>query len=218
MADRAPRPEIARNRELILDTVEEMFLTHGLTPPMNEIAKQAGLGPATVYRRFASHEDIVRALYDRASERFHALVLRAADEPTGWEAVVTFLTGAAELNNTYPVIPAAARRMGQIDPSYRPTDAYFHVLDDIAERAKREGTLRADVAAVDLGIITVALGSLAVLPEPARTRTTARQLQLVLAGLRPESVRFGSLPDDGELRTEVLYDLVHDRAGTRDLD
>jgi len=213
IASRAERPEVARSRELILDTVELMFPEYGLDMSMNEIAARAGLGPATVYRRFAHHDDLMKALYDRAFDRFAVLFETLESIPPGVETVTAFLKGAVELNNRYPSIPAVARRMGRIDPLYRPSEVLVKPLERHVALAQESGALRSDVMAVDLAIATVALGALTSLPEPARTATSMRQLQIILAGLRPESERFGALTADGTLRMEGLHDLVHSPTG-----
>lgn len=203
---RAPRPEIARNRGVILDTVERYFPEYGLDISFSQIAQLSGLGPATVYRRFESHDALVRALYDRSVARFTELVERLADEPTGWDAVVAFLSGAMAINNTYPSTPAVARWMTRIEPTYRPITSLIAPLEAQVVRAKDEGMLRSDVNAFDLAVITVTLGALTPLPEPERSRAGARHLTLYLAGLLAESQKHGELTDDGAMGFESLPD------------
>lgn len=214
---RKERPEIARNRALILDTVEKMFPTHGLDISMNAVAKEAGLGPATVYRRFSGPDEIIRALYDRAFERFKDITENAAAQPDGWSGVVAFLKGCVLVNNRHPVIAAVAHRMGRIDPEYRPSDVLVPILEDIVERAKAEGKLRSDVWSVDLAVVSVALGALTTLPEPVRSHTTARQLHLILAGLSTEAEERGALPVGEALRMDGLHDLAHHLTGAPDV-
>lgn len=207
---RAPRPEVARSREQILDAAERLFPQHGLEFTMNDLAKEAELGPATVYRRFASLTELYRAIYDRALDRFGAVFAAIESAEDGWSGVVGFLEGAVELNNRFPIIPAIAREMGRIDPGYRPATSLEQPLGHHVARAKAEGALREDVWPVDLAVTTIALGALTVLPEPSRTATTRRQLQLVLAGLRPDAAAHGMLTAADATEMRDLHDLAHD--------
>ncbi|MGM7445304.1 TetR/AcrR family transcriptional regulator, partial [Streptomyces tunisiensis] len=66
MADQAPRPlraDAQRNREKILTAAAHVFSTEGLTTHMDRIAKEAGVGSATLYRNFPTREALVEAVY-----------------------------------------------------------------------------------------------------------------------------------------------------------
>ncbi|MDN4471907.1 TetR/AcrR family transcriptional regulator [Demequina zhanjiangensis] len=190
---RAPRPEIARSRRQLLDAAERLFARQGLEFSLNELAHEAGLGVATTYRRFASHDDVVRALHARAHEHFIAIFDALEDAPDGWSGVVGYLERSVATNNAHPVFAAAARRMAQIDPASTAGTELEPRLQVHVARAQSEGTLRSDVTVVDLVALMTQLGVLTVLPEPARTMMSARQLGIAVAGLRRESQGWGDL-------------------------
>ncbi|NHI17637.1 TetR/AcrR family transcriptional regulator [Microbacterium excoecariae] len=205
---RAPRPEIARSRRQLLDAAEALFLRQGLEFSLNELAHEAGLGVATTYRRFASHDDVVRALHERAYAGFVAILDALDDAPDGWSGVVGYLERAVAMSNAHPSYAAAARRMARIDPASALGQDLEPRLAAHVRRAQEEGALRTDATAVDLVAMVAQLGVLTVLPEPARTAMSARQLGFLVAGLRAESQAHG---DAGE---EVAADLarLHDLA------
>lgn len=194
---RAPRPEIARSIRQLLDAAERLFELQGLEFSLNELAHEAGLGVATCYRRFQSHDDVVRALHGRAHEAFTAIFdeldAEAADGADGWSTITGYLERAVATNNAHPIFAATARRMARIEPgSTAGEDLVLRLAAHVA-RAQAEGSLRTDVTAIDLMTLMTELGVLTVFPEPARSAMSVRQLQIMLAGLRAESQRFGDL-------------------------
>ncbi|MTE28397.1 TetR family transcriptional regulator, partial [Winogradskyella sp. ZXX205] len=88
---------------------EALFLRQGLEFSLNELAHEAGLGVATTYRRFASHDDVVRALHERAYAGFVAILDALEDAPDGWSGVVGYLERAVAMSNAHPSYAAAAR-------------------------------------------------------------------------------------------------------------
>ncbi len=198
---RAPRPEIARSRRSILDAAERLFGEVGLEFSLNELAHAADVGVATVYRRFPTHDDVVHALHERAYEAFVAVFDSLEDVPDGWSGVVGYLERSVATMNAHPAFAAAARRMARIDPaSTRGHDLEARLAVHV-RRAQDEKALRADVTAVDLVTMVAQLGVLSVLPEPARSAMSVRQLCFLTAGLRAEAHAFG---DAGERVAEDL--------------
>ncbi|MDZ8171997.1 TetR/AcrR family transcriptional regulator [Microbacterium xanthum] len=192
-APRAPRPEVARSREQLLDAAEKLFETRGLEFSLHDLATQARLGVATTYRRFSSHDDVIRALHARAYESYVGIYDDLEGLGDGWSTVVGYLERAVAMNNAHPIFPATARRMAHIDPDSTVGADLAPRLQAHVERAQAEGTLRSDVNGVDLVAIVAELGVLTVLAEPARSTMAARHLRLITAGLRVESQAFGDL-------------------------
>src|SRR3954453_16129880 len=74
MAERSPqmlRSDARDNRERVLEAARAVFATEGLDGPMREIARRAGVGPATLYRRFPTKELLVTEAF---ADRLHACV------------------------------------------------------------------------------------------------------------------------------------------------
>src|SRR6187549_970002 len=66
------RRDAAANRERILDAARRLFFEQGLHASMDEVARAAGVGPATLYRRFPTKEALLDAILGDVLERFHA--------------------------------------------------------------------------------------------------------------------------------------------------
>ena len=72
------RADAERNRERILVAARDAFAERGIDVPMDEIARQAGVGVATLYRRFPARSDLVAAAF----EALVIATLRSAAVPT----------------------------------------------------------------------------------------------------------------------------------------
>jgi AcrR family transcriptional regulator len=69
---RKSRSDAERNRLHILEVAEEFFTEHGVSGPMQDIAKRAGLGPGTLYRHFPTRESLLAALLKARWEELDA--------------------------------------------------------------------------------------------------------------------------------------------------
>src|SRR5690349_16231486 len=87
------RADARRNREQIIAAAKKMFLEFGPDVPMEEIARGAGVGVGTLYRRFPDREALIRAV---ARDNFEVVLAEArtvaAEEPSAWQAIVRLLT------------------------------------------------------------------------------------------------------------------------------
>lgn len=181
---RAERREIAESREKILAEAEIYFAAHGLDASLHELAKRAGIGSATLFRRFPSLADLIRALYDRIASRIDVVVADLGTAPTGFVGLEQALRGILAEMFASPTLPAVMRRMAELDPSYRPGDRWVAPIVQEVERAQSEGSMRSDVTGFDVVTVALTIGSLATLTEPVRSTLAARQLVIALDGLR----------------------------------
>src|SRR4051794_39660878 len=91
--DRPLRADAARNRARLLEAARALFAERGLAVTMDEIARHAGVGVGTAYRRFASREELIAALFDDRIEQVIANAERALEDPDPWHGLVAFLEG-----------------------------------------------------------------------------------------------------------------------------
>ena len=82
-ADRPLRADARRNRARVLDVAREVFAAEGLTVPIDEIARRAGLGIGTVYRHFPTKEALFEAIVLDRIERLTALAESAPGADPG---------------------------------------------------------------------------------------------------------------------------------------
>ena len=183
------RADARRNRDQIMAAAKAVFAELGPDVPMEEIARRAGVGVGTLYRRFPDREALIRAV---ARENFGGVLDDArsatAEEPTAWDALVRLMGRSRDLRLSVrlAVLSPAAWVTIRDDPETRQfRDGIMAVLDDLVRRAQAEGVLRADVGPGDVA----ALVSLLLRRVPADSDEMAelileRALVLILDGLR----------------------------------
>ncbi|HEY1177142.1 MAG TPA: helix-turn-helix domain-containing protein [Phytomonospora sp.] len=141
------RSDAAHNRERILAVARELFAERGADVPMDEIARRAGVGIATLYRRFPTRESLTQAGIRDVVERFNASIA---------EAAVAADPAAAFLDLVENVRRLQLANRGFSDAMCKDTPGFeeekgrlFGELGVVVERAKGAGLLRDDFSPVD---------------------------------------------------------------------
>jgi AcrR family transcriptional regulator len=183
------RADARRNRDQIVAAAKQWFAVQGPDVPMEEIARAAGVGVGTLYRRFPDREALIRAVV-RESLTISVAEARAAlaEEPTAWQALVRVLRQSRELRLIVRLTTAAQPAKTIVKDDEESSElrrAMIEVLDSVVHAAQAEGTLRTDIDTGDVSMLFMLLVRPVPLPdeeaaELARERSTA----LVLDGLR----------------------------------
>ncbi|MFI0420048.1 TetR/AcrR family transcriptional regulator [Spongiactinospora sp. 9N601] len=159
MAGTTPRlrADARRNRDLIVTAAQRLFLEQGIDVPLDEVARRAGVGIGTLYRRFPDRDALLRAVAEDTLRRLADLVETARrEEPDAWHALCRFLRSCAELR----LGELAAR----LDPRLQREMRTGQDLDEIRQRviaavleltarAQADGTLRADAGPLDIAMV-----------------------------------------------------------------
>src|ERR1700716_368898 len=96
--DRALRTDAARNRAHVLAAARDVFVEHGADAPLDEVARRAGVGIATLYRRFPDRATLMRAVVLEVLERVaHEARLALAEEPDAFSALVRYMHRALDI-------------------------------------------------------------------------------------------------------------------------
>ncbi|MER7406663.1 helix-turn-helix domain-containing protein [Streptomyces sp. NPDC000070] len=185
---KAPRPraDALRNRERIVTAAREMFVEHGPDVPLDEIARRAGVGNATVYRNFPDRDALVRevvcSVLDRTVEAGELALAEAGD---AFEALERFVHTSAD-ERISALCPMVSSTFDQNHPDLEAArERVERILQTVMNRAKAAGQLRPDVGVGDLLVAVAQLSR-----PPAGTacfnadRFVHRHLQLFLDGLR----------------------------------
>jgi AcrR family transcriptional regulator len=187
--ERQPRKDAAANRERVLDAATELVRRDGEKVPMAQIAEHAGVGVGTVYRHFATREDLLGELVYRSFGIAVENSRDAAAHPgSALEGIRMFFLATLRdrerfvlpLHGGPPVFTAATL---QLQKDVRT------ILGGLLERGKAAGELRADLTAEDLVVATSLLSR----PLPGTgnwDRIAHRQIDLMIGGL-------GSTPPTG---------------------
>jgi AcrR family transcriptional regulator len=178
------RRDAVANRERIIDTAEVYFAKNGLDAPMHGLAAAAKVGTGTLYRNFASQEELWRALYDRHIAIFDEIAGRAIDAPSGWDGIELVLDEATQVMIDRRIVAEVMRRQAINDPDYRPTDRWVATLQSLVERATAEGTARSDLSVADLSAAPLMLGAVHTAAPENREWLARRMRALLLDGMR----------------------------------
>ncbi|MEV6104160.1 TetR/AcrR family transcriptional regulator [Streptomyces sp. NPDC051940] len=180
------RADASRNRERIVDAARTAFVDHGPDVPLDEIARRAGVGNATLYRHFADRKDLIQqvtlASMDRIAEEAEAAL---AEEEDPFQALRRFVHRAAD-ERIGSLCPLLSEGFDKSDPEVvRMRDRLDAAILAVMESARQAGKLREDVAAGDLMVALTQLTR----PLPGMMcdgidRYVHRHLQIFLDGLQ----------------------------------
>ncbi len=172
--------EARRNDERILRTAL-VVLSGDPAAPMSAVSRAAGVGQASLYRRYRDRESLLRAVCDRGLRDIAARVSAALDAPDRVGAIRDFIDWYAG---------SGTLRMTELLGTFTPTREQF----DLARRANAdmatlvgrgidEGLIRPDVTGADLTLLATQVGALR-FPDADRTAALRRRyVQLIMQGL-----------------------------------
>jgi len=189
------RRDAERNRQRILEAAWEAFNERGLDVSLDEIARYAGVGVGTVYRRFGTKEELVQALFMDRVDSVAALAEQALEAPDPWCGLVSFMEQMAELMAG----DLGLRQMLMFATYGQDLVAYARrrnapVIQRLVERAQAAGQLRRDLRTTDVPFLIFVLAQATELAQGARPGLWRRYLTLIIDGLRPEREDITPLP------------------------
>ncbi|MBO9099164.1 MULTISPECIES: TetR/AcrR family transcriptional regulator [unclassified Rhizobium] len=164
----ALRADAKKNRELILSAAEELFLEKGAGVPLEEVAKRAGVGIGTLYRRFPTREALLAAT---SNERFLSLAetSRKRDpDLTPGDAVRAYLEDLARNTSTYQSLAVSIGTVIQCGtPGCNAITAEGRRL---LQRGQEAGTIRRDVTYEDFIYVVTAISIAIENDDPSKSR------------------------------------------------
>lgn len=179
------RADAQDNRERILDAARAVFAAEGLAVPMREIARRAGVGPATLYRRFPTKEALVIEAFTEQMCACHAIVDAGLADPDPWHGFCLVIERVCELHardrgftaafmSTFPdAIDFAAGRQYALG-----------AIATLARRAKAAGRLRRDFELDDFVLVLQANSGLRATSTAARVTASRRFAALAIQAFR----------------------------------
>jgi AcrR family transcriptional regulator len=187
---RALRTDARRNRRVLLDAAREVMAEQGLSAPLDDVARAAGVGNATLYRHFPSRCDLVTAVFSEQMIEYADAAHAGATDPDPWAALCTYLgvVCALQTQNRGFADLLTSTTLTDADPTLSRLRRAAH--RDVAlmiDRAQSTGQLRADATAEDIAIILIATAG--VVARTARTAldapgAAARLVALILDGMQ----------------------------------
>ena len=185
LAQRKPRADAQRNRERILEVAKQAFAQHGASASLDEIARQVGVGPGTLYRHFPTREELLREVYRAeleklaAAEQKFAQTMAPTDALRAWLLLFVDSIAAKQL-----IAPALNTLLGDPKKVFEASYAKMHeAIRALVKRGVASGEIRSDLDPVDLLRALVGVSHVASAPD---WQPSARRLvDILIVGSRP---------------------------------
>lgn len=183
----AERADARRNRVRLVEATCELFASRGVDVSVREIAREAGVGVATLYRHFPTRDDLLDAVLEDAFAELAAAGARALATEDAWaaftglvEETLTLYTRNHGLKDIFET-RRGRQRAASMRRTIRPLFA------QLVERAQAQGALRTDFDPHDLPLLFWSISAVIGLTGEVAPNVWRRQLGLVLDGLRAPS-------------------------------
>ena len=182
---RKPRRDAQRNRERILEVAKEAFTRSGADASLDEIAKQAGVGPGTLYRHFPTRDALIEAVYRSeveklaAAERTFAETMAPVEALRAWMLLFVDHIAAKQI-----IAPALNSVVGGPSRLYEGSHGLIHAaIDALVKRAIKSGDIRRDLEPFDL--LRALIGVCHVASGPGWQKSARRLVDILITGSRP---------------------------------
>jgi AcrR family transcriptional regulator len=178
---RSLRVDAARNYERILLAAGRAFEEAGPAVSLEEVARRAGVGVATVYRRFRNRDQLVRAVFEHLiTTEIEPTTAGETDDP--WHDLVGSLEATVDVLARRQVVLALAQEADAID--VESLHRYVRSMERLLGRAAAAGLVRPELQARDLAAVVV-MALATVHPRDPDGADRRRYLALLVDGLRP---------------------------------
>jgi AcrR family transcriptional regulator len=182
------RADARRNRAQVLLAARDVFVEQGPDAPLDDVARRAGVGIATLYRRFPDRESLMRAVALDVLGRVGAEARQALDEePDAFHALARYMHRALDFRIA-AVMPTMLGRipLDEDEEIARAREFAVEPVQRMIELAQGEGSLRPDVAFGDVGLMLVRISRPlpGAFPRELNDQLAHRHVDLLLQGLR----------------------------------
>ncbi len=153
----ALRADAERNRQRLITAAREVFAERGLDVPIEDIARHAGVGVATLYRRFPCRADLIAGAFEAKMAAYADAVDRALADPDPWVGFCGYVERVCAMQ-------AGDRGFADVLTMTFPTDKRFEAerdrayqgLAELIRRARAAGQLRDDFVPEDIVMLLMA--------------------------------------------------------------
>jgi AcrR family transcriptional regulator len=184
VTDHLPHPlraDALDNRERILDAARTVFAAEGLNVPMREIARRAGVGPATLYRRFPTKQALVTEAFTDQLRACEAIVDEGLAHPDPWRGFRLVIEKTCELHARHRGFTEAFMAAYPEAMDFAAARAYtLRSVGELAQRAKGPHGLRHDFVLDDLILMIMANRGIHAASTAARVAASRRFAALVI--------------------------------------
>ena len=183
--ERKLRADAQKNRERILEVAKEAFSKSGVNASLDDIAKQSGVGPGTLYRHFPSREELLKAVYRTEAEKLAAAEGRFTETLPPVEALRAWMLLFVDHIAAKQIIASALNSLVG-DPKTIFEASYAQIWEAIRAlvgRAIESGDIREDLDPIDL--LRALIGVANVATSPDWQQSARRLVDILISGSRP---------------------------------
>jgi AcrR family transcriptional regulator len=185
--DRSLRADAERNRQRIVEAARQVFAERGLDAPLDAIAERAGVGQATLYRRFPRRDDLIVACFAPKLAEYAEAVEEALRVPDAWAGFSAYVERICGMQAADPGVQDV---LTTTFPTAREVEAEraraFERLKELIHRAQAQGSLRADFVPEDVVLLLLANAGVVRATRAAAPEAWRRFVGLMLDGLRAD--------------------------------
>jgi AcrR family transcriptional regulator len=151
---RQPRADVQRNRAALLEAAQRHFLKYGVDTSLEAVAKDAGVGPGTLYRHFPTREALLAAVLQARSEELAARQTEITQLGDADKVLEQWLRALEEYFSAFSGLPeplmTATQAQDPDNPLTLPCDTVATATEEYVQAAQRTGYVRASVKGFDL--------------------------------------------------------------------
>ena len=182
---RKPRADAQRNRARILEIAKDAFTRSGTNISLDDVARQARIGPGTLYRHFPTRDSLLEAVYRTEVEKLAAAEGEFAESMPPVEALRAWMLLFVDYIATKQIIaPALNTIVGGPSKLFETTGAQIKgAINALVERAIKSGDIRPDLDPLDLLRALIGVSNVASGPDWAQS--AKRLVHILILGSRP---------------------------------
>ncbi|MFD5142998.1 TetR/AcrR family transcriptional regulator [Streptomyces sp. NPDC058401] len=198
MTGQLPRParsDALDNRARILDSARTVFGEKGLGAPVRDVARHAGVGPATLYRHFPTKQALIEEAFAEQGRACHAAVRDALTDPDPWHGFRGLVERICELHaHSWGFAEAFMAAFPETVDFAADRERTVRAVAELARRAQETGRLRPGFVVDDLILMLTAHRGLRDAPRPARLAASRRFAAYVIEAFRAVPQTGGHTP------------------------
>jgi AcrR family transcriptional regulator len=183
--ERKPRADALRNRERILEEAKKAFTREGADISLEDLARQAGVGPGTLYRHFPTRDALLESVYRAEVEKLANEERRLSETMPPIDALKAWMLLFVDYIATKKIIaPALNSLVGGPSKVFESSGAQIvDAIHSLVTRAIESGDIRADLDPLDLFRALVGVSNVASAPD--WQQSARRLVDILLIGSRP---------------------------------
>lgn len=184
--ERKPRADALRNRERLLEEAKKAFTEHGADINLEDVARQAGVGPGTLYRHFPNRDTLLESVYRAEVGKLAEEERKLTETLPPLEALRAWMLLFIDYIATKKIIaPALNSIVGGTTQLFESSGTHIKAaIGSLVSRAIESGDVREDIDPLDLLRALVGVSNVASAPE--WQQSARRLVDILLLGSRPQ--------------------------------